>query len=94
MVTPMTLVTSINSLDDPPWYRGDGLCRPRASRWSVRQEYPDVGKRITGSLLGSHSIAPKVLEPCRRKFGIAHRMLDGPMAQPVLNSPRVMPGVR
>jgi hypothetical protein len=47
--------------------------------------------RLRGS---SSSLAPEVLEPRRRQLRVAYGMLNGPMAEPVLNSPRVVAGVR
>src|SRR5215475_8895744 len=37
---------------------------------------------------------PEVLEPRRRQLGVPHRMLDGPMTEPILNGPGVVAGVR
>jgi hypothetical protein len=40
------------------------------------------------------SVAPKIFEPRRRQLCVAYGMLNGPMAEPILNSPRVVAGVR
>jgi hypothetical protein len=74
--------------------KADGQ-RPLQHRTTLVDPIGVLGRRQTHHGLGigarRHSIAPKELEPCRRKFGVAHCVLDGPMAQPVLNSARVMP---
>src|ERR1700674_1982124 len=38
-------------------------------------------------------LAPKVLEPCRRQLGVAHRVLDVPVPEIGLQRPRVMAAV-
>src|SRR5262249_25631335 len=39
------------------------------------------------------NLTPEVLEPIRRKFGVAHGVLDVAMAEPGLQRPRVVAGV-
>jgi len=38
-------------------------------------------------------LSPKVLEPCRRRLGVAHRMLDVAVTEIRLERPRIMPSV-
>ena len=39
-------------------------------------------------------LLPEILEPRRRQFGVADRVLDCAMAEPILDGPRVVSGVR
>jgi hypothetical protein len=39
------------------------------------------------------SVAPEILEPGRRQFGVSDGMLDRAMPKPILDRPRVMPFV-
>jgi hypothetical protein len=40
------------------------------------------------------SVAPEVLEPRRRQLGVSHGVLDRSMAEPILDCPGVVAGVR
>jgi hypothetical protein len=46
------------------------------------------------SRLRRKSGPPKVLEPCRRQFRVAHRVLDVAVSEVSLKCPRVVPSVR
>ena len=39
-------------------------------------------------------VAPEILEPRWRQLGVAHGVLDVAMAEPCLQGPRIVPGVR
>ena len=70
------------------WYRrGPGLADWRL--WASVAKIP-----WTSRLRGGGSVAPKILKSCRRQLGVAHRVLDVAVAQPVLKRPGVVTGVR
>jgi hypothetical protein len=50
--------------------------------WSRISAVPDAELR-----------SPEVLEPCRRQFRIAHRVLDVAVSEVSLQGPRVVPSV-
>jgi hypothetical protein len=54
----------------------------------ARCSSPDVRRCI------SPLVAPEVLESRRGEFGIADGVLNAPMAEPILDRPRIMPCVR
>src|SRR5262249_53856622 len=56
--------------------------------------HPICALMSTGSSKrGGRGLAPEILEPVRRKFGVAHGVLDVAMAEPGLQRPRVVAGV-
>jgi len=56
--------------------------------WIVSIHRHDDEPRTTGS-----SVPPEILEPVRRKLGVAHRMLNILVAEPGLQRPGVVPCV-
>ena len=65
--------------------------RPSCPHTNIHAEYPEGVNGCTGSWKSSlASLAPEVLEPRRRQLGVSGGVLDVAVAEPGLESPRVM----
>ena len=85
--------------------RPEGKAKPTIKTLAVQhdrllqQNPPESGYPIctlmstSSGKRGGRGLAPEILEPVRRKLGVAHGVLDVAMAEPGLQRPRVVAGV-
>jgi hypothetical protein len=61
---------------------------------AVVSELASVSRRSDAPRLRASLVAPEVLESVWRRLRVAPRMLDVAMAEPCLQGPRIVPGIR
>ncbi len=59
--------------------------------FGTKRKSADVGLMSEKRTAADVSLSPKVLKSLLAEFCIASRVLDGAMAEPILNCPRVVP---
>src|SRR5215468_4536127 len=73
-----------------PWYRAPALELPQSpSVQSCASRQRDDSPALASLASG----APKIFESFLAQFRVARRVLDGAMAEPILNGPRVVPHI-